>query len=212
MLCSYKKRNNFATTIYEAKRINGSMQVSIRENSEKDKYILELFKTSPKEAFRLLFDTYHMSLCVYAVQLTDSFEMAEDVVQDFFVYFWEKKYYQNINQSLRYYLYFSIRNAAIKELQKHNMLSMEELSGIDMSIPEEFADEEEREERNKVLLEKLKKLPPQELQVIKAVVMENKRYKEAAEELQISVNTLKTHLSRALKRLRKEYNLTSLFY
>lgn len=92
------------------------------------------------------------------------------------------------------------------------MLSMEELSGINMSIPEEFADEEEREERNKALLEKLKKLPPQELEVIRAVVMENKKYKEAAEELHISVNTLKTHLSRALKRLRKEYNLTSLFY
>ena len=42
-------------------------------------YILELFQTSPKEAFRLLFDAYHMKLCIYAVQLTDSFEMAEDI-------------------------------------------------------------------------------------------------------------------------------------
>ena len=59
-------------------------------------YILELFQTSPKEAFRLLFDAYHMKLCIYAVQLTDSFEMAEDIVQDFFIYFWEKKYYLKI--------------------------------------------------------------------------------------------------------------------
>ena len=44
---------------------------------------MELFQTSPKEAFRLLFDAYHMKLCIYAVQLTDSFEMAEDIVQDF---------------------------------------------------------------------------------------------------------------------------------
>lgn len=48
---------------------------------------MELFQTSPKEAFRLLFDAYHMKLCIYAVQLTDSFEMAEDIVQDFFIYF-----------------------------------------------------------------------------------------------------------------------------
>ena len=59
------------------------MMINLKDNSEKDKYILELFQTSPKEAFRLLFDAYHMKLCIYAVQLTDSFEMAEDIVQDF---------------------------------------------------------------------------------------------------------------------------------
>ena len=103
------------------------MVINLKDNSEKDKYILELFRTSPKEAFRLLFDAYHMKLCIYAVQLTDSFEMAEDIVQDFFIYFWEKKYYLKINQNLRYYLYLSVRNAAINALQKNNMLSMEEL-------------------------------------------------------------------------------------
>ena len=127
------------------------MMINLKDNSEKDKYILELFRTSPKEAFRLLFDAYHMKLCIYAVQLTDSFEMAEDIVQDFFIYFWEKKYYLKINQNLRYYLYLSVRNAAINALQKNNMLSMEELSGIDMGIPEESIDEEEQEERNKLL-------------------------------------------------------------
>lgn len=182
------------------------------DKKDTDIYILELFQTAPKDAFRLLFDTYHLRLCVYAVQLTDSFEMAEDIVQDFFVYFWEKKYYRNIHQNLRHYLYLSVRNAAIHALQKNHMLSMEELSGIDMAIPEDSADEEEREERSKALLVKLEKLPPQELQVVKAVIMENKKYKEAAEELRISVNTLKTHLARALKQLRRDYNLTSLFY
>ena len=176
-------------------------------NNERDEYILELFNTAPKEAFRLLFDTYHLKLCLYVVQLTDSFDMAEDIVQDFFVYFWEKKYYRNINQSLAHYLFLSVRNAAINALHKNNMLSMEELSGIDMSIPEEPADEEELAERHKQLLDKLHRLPPQEYKAVKAVIMENKKYKEAAEELEISVNTLKTHLARAMKQLRKEYNL-----
>ena len=45
------------------------MMINLKDNSEKDKYILELFQTSPKEAFRLLFDAYHMKLCIYAVQL-----------------------------------------------------------------------------------------------------------------------------------------------
>lgn len=58
------------------------------------------------------------------------------------------------------------------------MLSMEELSGIDMGIPEESIDEEEQEERNKLLLEKLQKLPHQELQVVRAVIMEIRNIKK----------------------------------
>lgn len=71
-----------------------------------------------------------------------------------------------------------MRNAAINALQKNNMLSMEELSGIDMGIPEESIDEEEQEERNKLLLEKLQKLPHQELQVVRAVIMEIRNIKK----------------------------------
>ena len=188
------------------------MAIKLENNSEKDKLILELFQTAPKAAFRLLFDTYYYKLCIYAMQLTDSFSLSEDVVQEFFVYLWEKKFYLNINDNLRYYLYFSIRNAAISALRKNNMMSMEELSGIDLSIPEETTDEEEREEKNKLLLENLQKLPLQERLAVKTVIMENKKYKEAAEDMNISINTLKTYLARALKRLRKEYNLHTLFY
>ena len=61
------------------------------------------------------------------------------------------------------------------------------------------------------IMEELEKLPKQELSAVQAVILENKKYKEAAEELNISVNTLKTHLSRALKRLRKDNNLILLW-
>ena len=186
------------------------MMINLKDNSEKDKYILELFQTSPKEAFRLLFDAYHMKLCIYAVQLTDSFEMAEDIVQDFFIYFWEKKYYLKINQNLRYYLYLSVRNAAINALQKNNMLSMEELSGIDMGIPEESIDEEEQEERNKLLLENYKITSSGITSGESCHYRKIRNIKKLLRNFIISVNTLKTHLTRALKQLRKEYNLHSL--
>ena len=59
---------------------------------------------------------------------------------------------------------------------------------------------------------KLEKLPKQEIAAIKAVILENKKCVEAALELGMSVNTLKTHLARALKHLRKDYHLSFLFY
>ena len=65
---------------------------------DRDKESCKLLQAMPEEGFRLLFDVYHMQLCVYVVQLTDSFQLAEDIVQDFFVAFWERKYYRAILQ------------------------------------------------------------------------------------------------------------------
>ena len=59
------------------------------------------------------------------------------------------------------------------------------------------------------LLAELKKLPEQEYNVLVKIVLEDKKYKEVAEELHISVNTVKTHLSRALKMLRR-FNMTEI--
>ena len=182
------------------------------EYAHQDKKLLELFQTAPERAFRQLFDAYHMQLCVYVVQLTDSFDMAEDVVQEVMVYFWEKKYYKQVTENLRGYLFYAVRNAALLALKKNSRISMEEISGMKIDIPDEFSDKEEWQEKEKQLMEDLEKLPQQEMAAVKAVILENKKYKEAAEELQISVNTLKTHLSRALSKLRKKHNLMIFFY
>lgn len=179
---------------------------------EKDKLILELFHSNPQAAFQLMFDTYHMPLCLYAVQLTDSFNIAEDIVQDFFIYFWEKKTYQNITVNLRSYLFYSIRNNTLLFLRKNNLISMEELSDSEINIVDSLQDEEELREKERKAMEALEALPKQELAVVKAIILENKKYKEAAEELQISINTLKTHLSRALKHLRQNNNFIYLFF
>ena len=72
-----------------------------RYGADRDKEIQRLLQEMPEEGFRLLFDVYHMQLCVYVVQLTDSFQLAEDIVQDFFVAFWERKYYRAITGNFR---------------------------------------------------------------------------------------------------------------
>ena len=82
---------------------------------------------------------------------------------------------------------------------------------MQVEIPDEGYDREELSEQEKKLMADLEKLPQQEILAVKAVILENKKYKEAAEELNISVNTLKTYLSRALKKLRKDNNLMNFF-
>lgn len=182
------------------------------DNKSEETRLLELFSTDEKMAFRYLFDRYYMSLCIYCVQLTDKFEESEDLVQDVLLRFWEKRIFEKISTNLRSYLYTSVRNEALQYLRSKSQLSMEQLSDNEVDIPEEEYDEEELVELKLRLQAALEKLPKQEYLAIQAVALENLKYKEAAEKLGISVNTLKTYLSRAFKSLRKEDNLRFLLF
>lgn len=61
--------------------------------NEVDERILALFAENKEKAFRLLYDTYYLPLCLYSVQFTGSTETSEDIVQNLFVSFWIKKGY-----------------------------------------------------------------------------------------------------------------------
>lgn len=179
--------------------------------NEKDRRIQQLLLSEPKKGFRLLFDEYHMPLCIYVVQLTDSFQLAEDIVQDFFVAFWEKKYYLTITSNFRNYLFTAVHHAAIAVLKKKNLVSLEELTGVQVEFPDDTKwEKEELERRQQELMRRMEKLPRQELAAIRSVILENKKCVEAALELGVSVNTLKTHLSRGLRKLREEQLLMDL--
>ena len=136
------------------------------------------FAPIPQSAFKLMFDTYYMPLCLYAVQLTDSFSMAEDIVQDFFISFLGEKTYQNIAVKLRSYLFYAIRNNSYLSLRKNNLVSMEELFDTEIDITESITDEEELREKERKIMEELEKLPKQELSAVQAVILENKNTKK----------------------------------
>lgn len=58
----------------------------------------------------------------------------------------------------------------------------------------------------------IEQLPPQGRAVFKKCFIENLSYKEAAEELNVSVNTIKTHVNHSLKRLRKDLDRDVLLF
>lgn len=176
-----------------------------------DNEILHRLRSGDESALRLLFDRYYMPLCIHSMQLTDSLDVSEDLVQDLFVSFWEKKIYLTIEINLRTYLFNAVRNLSINYMRKERPYALCELEESLHLIDEEAEFTElELRERHRRLHEALKELSPQEYRVLHAVVFENKKYKEAAEELGLSVNTVKTYLARAFRLLRSKTLLTLL--
>ncbi len=177
--------------------------------SLKDTEILEKLKIGDQSGYKDLFDLYYIPLSVYSLKYCDSFDQAEDIVQEIFVKFWDEKLYLKLNNSIGPYLFKAVKNNTLSYLKKNKRYRFEKIEDQvnRIIIEDEVVDLENIEEEKRKLYRKIEALPLKSREVFKAIVLNNLKYKEAAEELGVSVNTIKTHYSNALKQLRKSLNI-----
>lgn len=168
-----------------------------------DTEIIQKFKEDREEGIRILFDRYYRPLVLYADEFMNSLDISEDIVQDFFVRLWEDDYLcEMVPKALSSYLFTSIRNACYtyghrKDLLKHRV----ELTGIDIAA--ECAGEVNSQIVEQVM-KAVRKLPVQTQEVVVRVLMQDMKYQEAADDLHVSINTVKTLLKNGLKMLRED--------
>ncbi|AOW17867.1 hypothetical protein LPB03_10545 [Polaribacter vadi] len=178
-----------------------------------DLKILNNLKLDKPGAFKELFDLYYIPLSTYALKYCDSFSLAEDIVQDLFIKIWDDKLYLNFEEAIGPYLFKSIKNntlQATKKNAKYQFLDIEE--HVNKLILDENLDVKYIEKEKKKLHLEIEALPNKCKEVFKAIVLENLKYKEVALKFGISVNTVKTHYSRALKRLRNSTVLVLILF
>lgn len=164
-----------------------------------DRELLALLKRGSLEAYEILFKKYYGLLCLQANILLKDEAEAEDLVQELFVEIWDKKIYKQIDHSLKAYLYCAVKNRCLNLIQK-NKLIRERLKSYDETRSTKkdpgWIEQGELATNIKTILNEF---PPQRQKVFSLVYMENKRYQEAADEMGISINSVKTHLKLALK-------------
>ncbi|HJA14068.1 MAG TPA: RNA polymerase subunit sigma-24, partial [Candidatus Butyricimonas faecavium] len=83
-----------------------------------DQKICSLLKVRKIGGMELLFREYYKPLVVWATTFLHDTQRAEDIVQDFFVKLWEKSYVALLPETLKSYLFISIRNLALNQLDK----------------------------------------------------------------------------------------------
>lgn len=167
-----------------------------------DQDIITTFRNNDELGLELLFKSYYRPLCVYAIKFVDDIHDAEDIVQEIFLRFWEDKKYKNIQDSLKSYLFISVRNRSLNFLTNSKKMNTEYIKHLSDEFTFHQFDEDELEEQKAKLFAEIAKLPPQSQKVLKMIVFDKKKYKEVSEDLGISLNTVKTHFSRALRHLR----------
>ena len=179
----------------------------------KEQELVERLKKGDNWAFKQLYDFYYVLLCKIAfVYLKDDF-LAQTIVDDLIIHIYEKRETLLITSSLRSYLVRSVRNRCLNYLQlEHEKREIkfsavahpdEQLFSIadpnDDPLAALFENELEQEIRQGI-----ERLPYECRTVFEKSRFEEKKYETIAEEMNISVNTVKYHIKNALLRLRKD--------
>ena len=133
-------------------------------------------------------------------------EDAENIVQDVFLILWEKREVLEIQVSLVPYLFSLVKNKCLDYL-RHEVVVEEfkqELSAklFSLELMEySFSSDEEIE---KIITDAINKLPERCRDIFIKSRIKGMKYREIAEDLDISVNTVENQMSIALKKLRIE--------
>lgn len=169
-------------------------------------------RAGDQKVFEQIFKKYYALLCYEARGYIKSYSLVEEIVCDVFTRIWQNRESLVITTSLRDYLVKSVHNNCIdyyRQLKRHEKLvaGSEESERIQYTLtdlgesPLDYILTQELELRiNKVI----ESLPPQYKKAFKLSRFSDLTYLEIAEEMQISVNSVKTNIKNALSFIRKE--------
>ena len=167
-----------------------------------DVTILNLLKSGDKSGLEMLFKEFYRPLVIYAMQFLSRKEDAEDLVQEVFIKLWETNRFLNIDFKLRAYIYQSVRNSCLNWLESKSKIQIDTIDSIPELTDDAMLDESDWKVYMDEIYQKIENLPPRTREIFTAIILENKKYKDVADDMGISVNTVKTSLSRALSNLR----------
>jgi RNA polymerase sigma-70 factor (ECF subfamily) len=154
--------------------------------------------------YKNLFDEFYVSLCLLSNKYLEDLDVAKDVVQDVFLKIWEDKIeFQNINNT-KAYLYTSVKNKSLDYLRSKRYKSTDFLSAkkLEKMETESFFFREVVVLEASCIIEKAINELPDKCAYIIRLSMKEFTVSEIADELGLSVNTVKTQKKIAYKRLR----------
>jgi len=190
------------------------MEESILNSDEK---LMQEIKADNMFAFDTLYNKYSKRLYKFAYSILKSQEESENIVQDVFLGLWENRNKVEKDSSVKYYVFTIAYNSAISIIRKKARESqfIEYLRSLQELNQEPAIIELEYHELTDRLDDIINHLPDRQKSVYLLHNLEGLKYSEIAVRLNISVNTIENHMSRAFKTIRKElgnYSLIAILF
>ena len=188
------------------------------EKINTEKNLLQSASAGDAEAFSKLYHLYGHKLYSFLFRITESPEMAQDIVQNIFLKLWNERVQLTAINNFSAYIFRMAQNQAINAFKRmaHETIILSKLQKeVDVFGNNAEENMEYKEVQNE-LHNALKKLPPQQNLVFKLSREQGLKHHEIAHLLKISPYTVKNHLVVALRtvgeHLRNHRNVEYLFF
>ena len=158
--------------------------------------------TNSNVDFESLFTYNYRPLCLYALHYLGEVDASEDIVQECFATLWEKLQQGTEVANRRAYLYMTVRNRCLDQLRKRG-IPTESLKPYDTYGIIDDDDAQERSRTEARLWTAIDSLPEKCREVFVMSKRDGLKYEEIAEELGLSVNTVRNQISKALRILKE---------
>lgn len=181
----------------------------MRSSDQNEGKLWKNFREGSDRAFFDLYDQYVDVLFSFGVQFCTDKEIVKDCIQDLFIDLYRYRKSLSDTDSIKFYLFRSLRRKLHKEISKNQFVSLDEevevMPDLQVSDSEKKIIGYEREKENLHILEQaLKQLTKQQQRALAMKFEQNLSYSEIASLLNISVESARTNIYRALKSLRKK--------
>jgi RNA polymerase sigma-70 factor (family 1) len=172
--------------------------------------LLQGLRSGDESAYRSVFLEYYSLLLAFAFKVVRDEENAKDVVQTIFTRMYASRESISIQQDLRSYLLAAVRNECLNSIKKEKRLRENHKEFTFDASDSFFSNAIEEAENENRIYKAIRQLPPQCQKIFTMSRIDEKKNQEIAKELNISIRTVETQISNALKVLRRTL-LTILF-
>lgn len=179
----------------------------MNDSSRSDAELIASILKSNRDDFKILMERYQQKVFAYLYRfLYQNEEAAMDVTQDVFIKVYQNLASVDLNRPMQPWIYRIAHNEAANYLRsvsrkKESQLEDDQWSAIS---GDDNSDQLEIEDTKQAILKALDQIAPKYREVLVLYYFEDRSYKEIADMLESSTNTIGTFISRGKKQLEKQ--------
>ena len=179
----------------------------VRNISLDDQELLRQIKNNNSHALKILFEKYFGPLCFFSFQIVKSNELSEESVSDVFTNIWLKRNTIEIRTNFKTYIYTAVKNQSINYLRQEKRYSQNtDSNNLHLIVSDQTADQSILQQNLENKIDSLiNELPKRRGLIFRMNRIDGLSYKEIAEILSISINTVQNQMVKAVKFISDQY-------
>ena len=188
---------------HQINRINAMME----QTNHSTDTLLASFQAGNMAAFSQLYNLHINVLFNYGLKLTIDKELLKDCIHDIFVKLYTKKDELGTIDNLRSYLFISLKNKLCDELRRRMYMSDTAVEEVSISTPtdveDDYMEEEQRKNEFSLVRRLLDQLSPRQREALTLYYIEEKKYEDICEIMNMNYQSVRNLMHRGLTKLRR---------